>query len=165
MNEKWEQGAKMRSRTRYLLCFEIQAKGNIPGEGRPKPLPGTRRRGPPHCRRGTSCCHSPLPETWREVMHMANIREDRLLWLQDTDMRLNKSLFLQKQQYFMIKKCVISAAWHTDHVSVSLQLDKDWKSLTADINHGAKWVLILFVLTWWLLGKAHRYIGRWDQRR
>ena len=39
---------------------------SIPEVGKPKHQPGTHRRGPPHSQPGTSCCHCPLPKTWRE---------------------------------------------------------------------------------------------------
>lgn len=93
-----------------ICCSERtkQKRTCLPEVGIPRRQPGTHRRGPPHCQHGTSYCHYPLPETWREIIHMvSNIRVDTFQWLQDTDMRpnttnTNKNQLLQNLHYFMI---------------------------------------------------------------
>lgn len=64
----WQMGTQWKGDTggKILKSKDMCCWLCIPEVGKPKHQPGTHRRGPPHSQPGTSCCHCPLPKTWRE---------------------------------------------------------------------------------------------------
>lgn len=123
LDHLWQMGSRCKGDTLGHTC--------LPEVGIPRRQRGTHRRGPPHCQRGTSYCHYPLPETWREIIHMvSNIRGDTFQWLQDTDMRpnttnTNKNQLLQNLHYCLqLCTLLMFVSWL---FSVSFQILPTWK--------------------------------------